>query len=120
MKPALLAAVAALAVLTAPWLAAAQTAPAAADPVTAGQAIAFDRARGNCLACHVIAGGTAMGNVGPALRNMKQIMPDPKQLYAVIYNEQARNPQTVMPAFGRNGILTKDEINDVVAYLYTK
>jgi len=94
--------------------------PAAADPAAAGQVIAFDRSKGNCLACHVIAGGTLMGNVGPALQNMKQLMPDPKQLYAVIYDEQARNPQTVMPPFGRNGILTPDEIKDVVAYLYTK
>ncbi|HQT63735.1 MAG: sulfur oxidation c-type cytochrome SoxX [Acidocella sp. 20-57-95] len=126
---AVLTALAGLAVPPASW---AQTAPAvsAAAPaapaptvppaVAAGQAIAFDRSKGNCLACHVIAGGSAMGNVGPALQNMKLLMPDPKQLYNVIYNEQARNPQTVMPAFGRNGILTPDEINDVVAYLYTK
>ncbi len=97
-------------------------APAAAVPpaVAAGQAVAFDRAKGNCLACHVIAGGSLMGNVGPALQNMKILMPDPKLLYNVIYNEQARNPQTVMPSFGRNGILTPDEINNIVAYLYTK
>ncbi|MDR3735411.1 MAG: sulfur oxidation c-type cytochrome SoxX [Acidobacteriaceae bacterium] len=90
------------------------------DPVSMGEAIAFDRGKGNCLACHVIAGGSLMGNVGPALKDMKMIMPDSKQLYAVIYNEQAHNPDTVMPAFGRNGILTPEEINDVVAFLYTK
>lgn len=90
------------------------------DPAARGEAIAFDRGKGNCLACHVIEGGSLMGNVGPALKDMKVLVPDPKQLYAVIYNEQARNPGTVMPAFGRNGILTPDEINDVVAYLYTK
>ncbi|HQT39285.1 MAG TPA: sulfur oxidation c-type cytochrome SoxX [Acidocella sp.] len=109
---------------TAAPAAAAPAATAAAatptDPVSRGEAIAFDRGKGNCLACHVIEGGSLMGNVGPALKDMKVLMPDPKQLYAVIYNEQARNPSTVMPAFGRNGILTPDEINDVVAYLYTK
>ena len=115
--------------MAAPMAAPAAAPPAAAvttaavtpsDPVSKGEAIAFDRGKGNCLACHVIEGGSLMGNVGPALKDMKVLMPDAKQLYAVIYNEQARNPSTVMPAFGRNGILTPDEINDVVAYLYTK
>ncbi len=116
-----------MAPMSSPMAAPAAGAPAATaaavtlnDPVSKGEAIAFDRGKGNCLACHVIEGGSLMGNVGPALKDMKVLMPDPKQLYAVIYNEQARNPSTVMPAFGRNGILTPDEINDVVAYLYTK
>lgn len=98
----------------------AQTPQPAPDPVAAGQAIAFDKTKGNCLACHQIAGGQMAGNVGPALKNMKLIMPDPRTLYAIIYDEPARNPQTVMPPFGRNGILTPDEIKDIVAFLYTK
>lgn len=107
--------------LTTPALA--QTsAPASSDAtaIAAGQKLAFDKAKGNCLACHVIAGGNAAGNVGPALQNMKVIMPDRKALYALIYNEPARNPSTIMPAFGRNGILSPDEINNIIAFLYTK
>jgi sulfur-oxidizing protein SoxX len=123
------AAIAALLLSTPLWAQTAQpaatpdaTAAAAAptDPVALGQAVAFDRVKGNCLACHVIAGGSLEGEVGPKLQDMKVIVPDPKQLYAIIYNEQARNPQTVMPSFGKNGILTPDEIKDIVAYLYTK
>lgn len=111
----------AIGLLAAPALA--QTvAPASTDATAfaAGQKLAFDKAKGNCLACHVIVGGTAPGNVGPALQNMKVMVPDEKTLYAVIYDEAARNPSTIMPAFGRNGILSPDEINNIIAFLYTK
>jgi L-cysteine S-thiosulfotransferase len=100
-------------------MAPATSAPAAAG-AAAGEAVAFDRVKGNCLACHVIAGGSLAGSVGPALQNMKVLVPDRNQLYAIIYDEQARNPQTVMPLFGKNKILTPAEINDIVDFLYTK
>lgn len=102
-------------------MAPAASAPAAAaGSAAAGEAVAFDRVKGNCLACHVIAGGSLAGSVGPALQNMKVLVPDRNQLYAIIYDEQARNPQTVMPLFGKNKILTPAEINDIVDFLYTK
>ena len=86
----------------------------------AGQKIAFDRAQGNCLACHVIAGGELPGNIGPELKNVKTLVPNRKQLYAIIYDEQKRNPRIIMQAFGKNGILTPEQINDVIDFLYTK
>ena len=85
-----------------------------------GQTLAFDRSKGNCLTCHDIKGGDAPGNVGPPLSNMKARFPDRKQLAAIIYDETKRNPQTVMPPFGRNRILTDQEMNDVVDFLYTR
>lgn len=85
-----------------------------------GQALAFDRSKGNCLTCHVIAGGDAAGNVGPELADMKKHFPDRKQLAAIIFDETKRNPLTVMPPFGRNLILTNDEIESVIDFLYTR
>jgi sulfur-oxidizing protein SoxX len=85
-----------------------------------GQALAFDRAKGNCLTCHDIKGGDAPGNVGPPLADMKQRFPDRQELVAIIVDETKRNPSTVMPPFGRNLILSKDEIDSVVDFLYTR
>ncbi len=92
----------------------------AQSSVAAGEKLAFDRSKGNCLTCHVIAGGDAPGNVGPPLAGMKQRFPDRKQLCAIIFDETKRNPQTVMPPFGRNLILTDQEIDEVVDFLYTR
>jgi sulfur-oxidizing protein SoxX len=85
-----------------------------------GEALAFDRSKGNCLTCHVIKGGDAPGNVGPELSDMKERYPDRKELRAVIDDETKRNPQTVMPPFGRNLILTDPEIEAVIDFLYTR
>ena len=92
----------------------------AQSSVAAGEKLAFDRSKGNCLTCHDIKGGDAPGNVGPPLSGMKARFPDRKQLAAIIYDETKRNPQTVMPPFGRNLILTDQEINDVIDFLYTR
>jgi L-cysteine S-thiosulfotransferase len=92
----------------------------AQTPALPGQALAFDRAKGNCLTCHDIKGGDAPGNVGPPLADMKKRFPDRNELAATIFDETKRNPQTVMPPFGRNLILTKDEIASIVDFLYTR
>jgi sulfur-oxidizing protein SoxX len=84
-----------------------------------GQDLAFDRAKGNCLACHTIKGGDVPSNVGPELVGMKERFPDRADLVAILTNEQARNPQTVMPLFGRNLILTAPEIGQIVDFLNT-
>jgi sulfur-oxidizing protein SoxX len=89
-------------------------------PAAPGQAFAFDRSKGNCLTCHDIKGGDAPGNVGPPLADMKARYPDRKELAAIIFDETKRNPQTVMPPFGRNLILTHDEIEAVIDFLYTR
>ena len=98
----------------------AQPAPSASPPPLPGQALAFDRSKGNCLTCHVIAGGDAPGNVGPELSDMQKHYPDRKDLHAIIYDETKRNPLTVMPPFGRNLILTDQEIESVIDFLYTR
>ena len=84
-----------------------------------GKTIAFDRTKGNCLACHVIKGGESPGNIGPELSNMKQRYPDKQLLRKRIWDETEFNPYTVMPPFGKHKILTEDEIDQVVDYIYT-
>jgi L-cysteine S-thiosulfotransferase len=107
-----------------PFFASAATAqpaqPAASSPPMPGEALAFDRSRGNCLTCHDINGGDAPGNVGPPLSDMKSRFPDRSVLAAIIFDETKRNPFTVMPPFGRNLILSKQEIESVIDFLYTR
>jgi L-cysteine S-thiosulfotransferase len=88
--------------------------------VLPGQVLAFDRSKGNCLTCHDIKGGDAPGNVGPPLADMKTRFPERKELTAIVFDETKRNPQTVMPPFGRNLILTDGEIDAIVDFLYTR
>jgi sulfur-oxidizing protein SoxX len=84
-----------------------------------GQKIAFDRARGNCLSCHDIKGGDLPGTIGPVLKNIKSKYPDRNDLVAILTDETVRNPQTAMPPFGRNRILTEQEIDAIVDFLQT-
>jgi sulfur-oxidizing protein SoxX len=84
-----------------------------------GKQIAFDRSKGNCLACHAIADGESPGNIGPELSNMKQRYPDIQLLRERIWDETKFNPYTVMPPFGKHQILTETEIDLVVEYIHS-
>jgi sulfur-oxidizing protein SoxX len=103
-----------LGVAGAPALAQAQS-----PKVAEGQKLAFDRSKGNCLTCHEIKGGNLAGTIGPALVDIKSKYPDRNELVAIVSDETKRNPTTVMPPFGRNHILTEQEINAVVDFLQT-
>ena len=87
--------------------------------VAEGQTLAFDRGKGNCLTCHVIKGGDLPGTIGPELKGLKTKYPDRNELVAILFDETKRNPQTMMPPFGRNRILTEPEINAIVDFLQT-
>jgi sulfur-oxidizing protein SoxX len=87
--------------------------------VEQGKKIAFDRKKGNCLACHQIDGGALPGNIGPPLVAMKARFPDKAKLRAQIWDSTKNNPNTVMPPFGRNKILSDQEIDKVVEYIYS-
>lgn len=82
-----------------------------------GKAIAFDRFKGNCLACHYVEGGELTGNYGPPLIAMKIRYPDREVLRAQIWDAAVKNPDTRMPPFGRNRILTEEEIDLVTDYI---
>ena len=93
--------------------------PVAVDRIEQGRALAFERRKGNCLACHLIEGGELAGNYGPPLLMMKARFPDRKVLRAQIWDASVRMPATRMPPFGRHRILTEDEIDLVVDFVLT-
>ncbi|MCK5871317.1 MAG: sulfur oxidation c-type cytochrome SoxX [Methylococcales bacterium] len=85
---------------------------------TVAEKILFSRHKGNCLACHVIAEGELAGNLGPELKNIAQKFDTKTQLRQFIWDATVFNPKTAMPPFGKNKILTTDEINLIVDYLW--
>ena len=84
-----------------------------------GQKLAFDRGKGNCLTCHAIKGGDLAGTIGAPLQDIRTKYPNRSDLVAILTDESRRNPQTLMPPFGRNRILTEQEINAIVDFLQT-
>jgi sulfur-oxidizing protein SoxX len=93
----------------------------AADQATLekGKQLAFERAKGNCLACHFIEGGNSPGNIGPGLVAMKSRFPDKAKLRAQIWDATAANPNTMMPPFGLNNALSDDEVDAITEFVYT-
>ncbi len=90
-----------------------------ASAVEQGKAVAFDRKKGNCLACHQMEGGDLPGNIGPPLIAMKARFPDKAKLRAQIWDATKANPNTIMPPFGRQQVLSEGEIDKIVEYVYT-
>ncbi len=96
----------------------AEAKPAEAKKEMTGKELAFDRGLGNCLACHMIAGGELPGNIGPPLIAMKARFPDKAKLKEQIYDARVANPSTIMIPFGPMGILTDAELDKVVDFIY--
>jgi sulfur-oxidizing protein SoxX len=90
-----------------------------AQVIEQGKSIAFDRKKGNCLACHHIEGGDLPGNIGPALVAMKARFPDKARLRTQIWDSTVNNPNTMMPPFGRHEIMTEAEIDKVVEFIHS-
>lgn len=90
------------------------------SPADEGKKVAFDRKKGNCLACHAMAGAVRpAGNIGPPLVAMKQRFPDKAKLRAQIFDATKANPDTTMPPFGRHKILNDKELDQVVEFVLT-
>lgn len=91
------------------------------DKVFRGQEIAFDRQKGNCLACHAMPGTKAEmpGNIAPPLVAMKLRYPDKAKLRAQIWDAMQANPRTSMPPFGKHQILTEEEIDLVADFIHS-
>lgn len=85
----------------------------------AGKELAMDRSKGNCIACHFIVGGESPGAIGPALIAMPGRYPSKEALAAQIWDATVKNPEAVMPPFGKNELLTPEEFANVVEYIWS-
>lgn len=92
---------------------------AAQDRLAQGKAIAFDRNKGNCLSCHMMDDGELPGNSAPPLMMMQARFPERAVLWDQIYDAGVRNPNTVMPPYGRHRILSEEELDLVVDYIHS-
>ena len=76
----------------------------------------------NCYACHQLSKSElSFGTIGPSLYNfgkLRGFTPEmEKYAYSKVYNSQAFSACSNMPRFGHSGILTEQQIKDVVALL---
>ncbi len=106
-------------ITTSPAVQAADSTSTMKSALEEGKAIADNRKLGNCLACHMVAGATLPGTIGPPLVGMKARYPDKAKLRAQIWDATKANAESPMPPFGRNHILTEEQIDKVVDYIWT-
>jgi sulfur-oxidizing protein SoxX len=104
-------------------MAAAVASSAWAQPVKVepGKAVSFAPEKGNCLACHGFPGlpdAEQTGNSGPPMIAMQARYPDRKLLRDKIWDATAFHPRSFMPPFGKHGVLSEEEIDQVVDFLY--
>jgi L-cysteine S-thiosulfotransferase len=98
------------------------TAPAAeAKKEVTGKELAFNNRKGNCLACHgmpTVPDAVSTGLYGPPLIAMSARFPDKAKLRAQIWDATAFNPSSTMIPFGKHQVLTEEEIDKVVDFIY--
>ena len=76
---------------------------------------------GNCTACHAVPADDKIvaGDVGPPFIGMKDRFPDMAKLRAAIADQKKISPDTIMPPFERNKILTPEQIDAVTKLVYS-
>ena len=84
-----------------------------------GKQLVMTRSKGNCLACHAIDDGQLPGNLGPPLVSMQLRFPDKAILREQIWDATERNPNSRMPPFGKHRILSEEEIDLILDYVYS-
>jgi sulfur-oxidizing protein SoxX len=95
------------------------------DNVTKGWCVMINRKKGNCLACHDVITKRfppdfpAAGNIGPPLVSMKARFPDAAKLRAQIWDPTEINPNSSMLPFGRHKVISEQDIDNIVEFLYT-
>ncbi|GGK44467.1 sulfur oxidation c-type cytochrome SoxX [Salinarimonas ramus] len=77
---------------------------------------------GNCYACHQLTPQeVSYGTLGPSLMGYGKLRDYSeeavKAAYEKVYNPHMAFPCSMMPRFGTNGVLTIDQIKDIVALL---
>lgn len=86
-----------------------------------GKDLAYDRRKGNCLACHGMPSqpdAQSTGLYGPPLIAMSARFPDKAKLRAQIADATVANPNTSMPPFEKHGILSGKEIDMITDFVY--
>lgn len=86
-----------------------------------GKDIAFNRAKGNCLACHAmptLSDAESPGQYGPPLIAMSARFPDKARMRAQIWDATTFNASSSMIPFGKHGVLTEAEIDKVADFVY--
>ncbi len=89
------------------------------DRQAEGKKLSFQRSKGNCLACHRIEDGDMPGNIGPPLTNIQSRFSNKRLLREQIWDAAKLNPNTSMPPFGKNKILSEQEIDLIVDYIWS-
>ena len=84
----------------------------------AGKKTAFNKKKGNCLACHDIKGGKLPGNIGPPLIAIAARFKK-EDLKAQISDARVKNKHSIMPPFGPHQILKESDIDNIVEFIYT-
>ena len=84
-----------------------------------GRQLAFHSGKGNCLACHMIEGGEVAGNMGPPLVAMRARFPSKEALHEQIYDARINNPDSAMPPYGSHEILSREELDKLVEYIWS-
>lgn len=79
-------------------------------------------AGGNCYACHQLTKAeVSYGNLGPSLYHYGKLRGDSeatlRYTWTRLYNAKAYNACSNMPRFGHKGILTEQQLKDVMALL---
>jgi sulfur-oxidizing protein SoxX len=79
-------------------------------------------AGGNCYACHQLSRAElSYGTIGPSLYHFGRVRgfgsDMQRYVYGKVYNSEAFTACSSMPRFGAHGILTEQQIKDVVALL---
>jgi len=95
--------------------------PAQAGDAARGRKVMTTKSLGNCAACHVFPNVESPGDIGPDLvEAMKSYGDEDRNLVRQwIWDARELMPHTIMPPFGANQILTPEQVDDVVEYLYT-
>jgi len=85
-----------------------------------GKTVYMTKSKGNCVSCHAIKDpdATQAGNQGPPMIGMKARYPDKRKLRAQVWDPTRNNPLTIMPPLGKHWILSEQEIDAVVEYIY--
>jgi sulfur-oxidizing protein SoxX len=90
-----------------------------AGDVEKGKEIAWDRTKGNCVACHYMPEAQSPGKIGPALVAIQGRFESREKLAEQIYDATVANPESSMPPFGKHKILSDEEFDNVVEYIWS-